>query len=55
MKKSWLLAKRDLNSLFLNSTIAPIILVIIYLASGFFFILILHTQELPILLVIFQI
>jgi len=37
MKKSWLLAKRDLNSLFLNSTIAPIILIIIYLASGFFF------------------
>jgi len=36
MKKSWLLAKRDLNSLFLNSTIAPIILIIIYLASGFF-------------------
>jgi len=37
MKMSWLLAKRDLNSIFLNSIIAPIILFIFFELSGFFF------------------
>ncbi|MFN3411073.1 MAG: ABC transporter permease [Exilispira sp.] len=37
MRTIWLLAKRDLNSIFLNSLIAPIILFIFYELSGFFF------------------
>ena len=37
MKMSWLLAKRDLNSIFMNSIIAPIILFIFFELSGFFF------------------
>ncbi len=37
MKMSWLLAKRDLNSIFLNSIIAPIILFVFFELSGFFF------------------
>ncbi len=37
MKNSWLLAKRDLNSIFMNSLIAPIILFIFWELSGFFF------------------
>lgn len=37
MKMSWLLAKRDLNSIFLNSVVAPIILFIFFELSGFFF------------------
>lgn len=37
MKMSWFLAKRELNSIFLNSVIAPIILFIFYELSGFFF------------------
>ncbi|MEJ5273243.1 MAG: ABC transporter permease [Spirochaetota bacterium] len=37
MKNSWLLAKRDLNSIFMNSFIAPIILFIFWELSGFFF------------------
>ncbi len=37
MKMSWLLAKRDLNSIFLNSAIAPIVLFIFFELSGFFF------------------
>ena len=37
MKNVWLLTKRELNSLFLHSIIAPVILFIFYELSGFFF------------------
>ncbi|GAH83954.1 unnamed protein product [marine sediment metagenome] len=37
MKNSWTIAKRDLNSLFLNSYIAYIILFVFYELSGVFF------------------
>ncbi len=45
MKMSWLLAKRDLNSLFLHSIIAPIILVIFFELSGFFFYIFLSAAQ----------